>query len=167
MSTNINTSYFNAYQNVGTTVNNDNSKQSEFSDYFQKIRKCYDELGSYAEPSITNICSIWNNGFKTEGNNFYSKHSGYCDIYSAAASSFGDAVKQKYDLDEAYSNVEKSTAVAVASLKGLIVEEKTFMKQNKIETENDNQTKDDVSNVEDKNNKDTGIIDSVINFFFG
>lgn len=115
-----------------------------------EISNCYNELGKYSAPSMDNICSIWNAGYKQDGNNFYAQHSGYCDEYGDAAKNYGDAVlKGSEDLDKLVDNIKAVTQKSVAGLKALIVQENSFINDNHI-TQQDN-NKEFANNTFDNN----------------
>lgn len=115
-----------------------------------EISNCYNELGKYSAPSMDNICSIWNAGYKQDGNNFYAQHSGYCDEYGDAAKNYGDAVlKGSEDLDKLVDNIKAVTQKSVAGLKALIVQENSFINDNHINQQDNN--KEFANNTFDNN----------------
>lgn len=115
-----------------------------------EISNCYNELGKYSAPSMDNICSIWNAGYKQDGNNFYAQHSGYCDEYGDAAKNYGDAVlKGSEDLDKLVDNIKAVTQKSVAGLKALIVQENSFINDNHINQQDNN--KEFANNTFDSN----------------
>lgn len=115
-----------------------------------EISNCYNELGKYSAPSMDNICSIWNAGYKQDGNNFYVQHSGYCDEYGDAAKNYGDAVlKGSEDLDKLVDNIKAVTQKSVAGLKALIVQENSFINDNHINQQDNN--KEFANNTFDNN----------------
>ena len=115
-----------------------------------EISNCYNELGEYSAPSMVNICSIWNAGYKQDGNNFYAQHSGYCDEYGDAAKNYGDAVlKGSEDLDKLVDNIKAVTQKSVAGLKALIVQENSFLNDNHINQQDNN--KEFANNTFDNN----------------
>ena len=115
-----------------------------------EISNCYNELGKYSAPSMENICSIWNAGYKQDGNNFYAQHSGYCDEYGDAAKNYGDAVlKGSEDLDKLVDNIKAVTQKSVAGLKALIVQENSFINDNHINQQDNN--KEFANNTFDNN----------------
>lgn len=134
-------------QQTATAPNNDNAKKIQ-----EEISKYYQELGQYSAPSMQNICDIFNSGFKTEGNQFYTEHMGFCDIYGVAASNLGQAEQSKNsdEISSALANVKKATEQAVGGLKGLIVEETSFKDKNNIATSTPNK-----DSSETDNNKET------------
>lgn len=159
MGTQINTS-------VSAQQTGDVSKKQD--GYKARISLCYNELGQYSAPSMDNICSIFNNGFKADGNNFYSAHSGYCDIYGAAASAFGNALhQQSNDLEASTQNVEAATRRAVAGLQGLIVQEKSFMTRNNITPNEDVSNKETEENKTPDKKEENSLWDSIVSFFTG
>ena len=104
-----------------------------------EISNCYNELGKYSAPSMDNICSIWNAGYKQDGNNFYAQHMGYCDEYGVAAKNYGDAVLNgSNDLDKLVDNIKAATQKSVAGLKALIVQENSFINDNHINQQDNN-----------------------------
>lgn len=115
-----------------------------------EISNCYNELGKYSAPSMDNICSIWNAGYKQDGNNFYAQHSGYCDEYGVAAKDYGDAVLNgSEDLDKLVDNIKAATQKGVAGLKALIVQENSFINDNHINQQDNN--KEFANNTFDNN----------------
>ena len=115
-----------------------------------EISNCYNELGKYSAPSMDNICSIWNAGYKQDGNNFYAQHSGYCDEYGVAAKDYGDAVLNgSEDLDKLVDNIKAVTQKSVAGLKALIVQENSFINDNHINQQDNN--KEFANNTFDNN----------------
>ncbi len=115
-----------------------------------EISNCYNELGKYSAPSMDNICSIWNAGYKQDGNNFYAQHMGYCDEYGVAAKNYGDAVlKGSEDLDKLVDNIKAVTQKSVAGLKALIVQENSFINDNHINQQDNN--KEFANNTFDNN----------------
>ena len=115
-----------------------------------EISNCYNELGKYSAPSMDNICSIWNAGYKQDGNNFYAQHSGYCDNYGVAAKDYGDAVLNgSDDLDKLVDNIKAVTQKSVAGLKALIVQENSFINDNHINQQDNN--KEFANNTFDNN----------------
>ena len=115
-----------------------------------EISNCYNELGKYSAPSMDNICSIWNAGYKQDGNNFYAQHSGYCDEYGDAAKNYGDAVLNgSNDLDKLVDNIKAVTQKGVAGLKALIVQENSFINDNHINQQDNN--KEFANNTFDNN----------------
>lgn len=115
-----------------------------------EISNCYNELGKYSAPSMENICSIWNAGYKQDGNNFYAQHMGYCDEYGDAAKNYGDAVlKGSNDLDKLVDNIKAATQKGVAGLKALIVQENSFINDNHINQQDNN--KEFANNTFDNN----------------
>ena len=99
---------------------------------------------------MDNICSIWNAGYKQDGNNFYAQHSGYCDEYGVAAKDYGDAVlKGSDDLDKLVDNIKAVTQKSVAGLKALIVQENSFINDNHINQQDNN--KEFANNTFDNN----------------
>lgn len=115
-----------------------------------EISNCYNELGKYSAPSMDNICSIWNAGYKQDGNNFYVQHMGYCDEYGDAAKNYGDAVlKGSEDLDKLVDNIKAVTQKSVAGLKALIVQENSFINDNHINQQDNN--KEFANNTFDNN----------------
>ena len=115
-----------------------------------EISNCYNELGKYSAPSMDNICSIWNAGFKQDGNNFYAQHMGYCDEYGVAAKNYGDAVLNgSNDLDKLVDNIKAATQKGVAGLKALIVQENSFINDNHINQQDNN--KEFANNTFDNN----------------
>ena len=115
-----------------------------------EISNCYNELGKYSAPSMDNICSIWNAGYKQDGNNFYVQHMGYCDEYGDAAKNYGDAVlKGSEDLDKLVDNIKAATQKGVAGLKALIVQENSFINDNHINQQDNN--KEFANNTFDNN----------------
>lgn len=115
-----------------------------------EISNCYNELGKYSAPSMENICSIWNAGYKQDGNNFYAQHMGYCDEYGVAAKNYGDAVLNgSNDLDKLVDNIKAATQKGVAGLKALIVQENSFINDNHINQQDNN--KEFANNTFDNN----------------
>lgn len=115
-----------------------------------EISNCYNELGKYSAPSMDNICSIWNAGYKQDGNNFYAQHMGYCDEYGVAAKNYGDAVLNgSNDLDKLVDNIKAATQKGVAGLKALIVQENSFINDNHINQQDNN--KEFANNTFDNN----------------
>ena len=115
-----------------------------------EISNCYNELGKYSAPSMDNICSIWNAGYKQDGNNFYAQHMGYCDEYGVAAKNCGDAVLNgSNDLDKLVDNIKAATQKGVAGLKALIVQENSFINDNHINQQDNN--KEFANNTFDNN----------------
>lgn len=115
-----------------------------------EISNCYNELGKYSAPSMENICSIWNAGYKQDGNNFYAQHMGYCDEYGVAAKNYGDAVLNgSNDLDKLVENIKAATQKGVAGLKALIVQENSFINDNHINQQDNN--KEFANNTFDNN----------------
>lgn len=115
-----------------------------------EISNCYNELGKYSAPSMDNICSIWNAGYKQDGNNFYAQHSGYCDEYGVAAKDYGDAVLNgSNDLDKLVEDIKAATQKGVAGLKALIVQENSFINDNHINQQDNN--KEFANNTFDNN----------------
>ena len=115
-----------------------------------EISNCYNELGKYSAPSMDNICSIWNAGYKQDGNNFYAQHSGYCDEYGDAAKNYGDAVLNgSNDLDKLVEDIKAATQKGVAGLKALIVQENSFINDNHINQQDNN--KEFANNTFDNN----------------
>ena len=115
-----------------------------------EISNCYNELGKYSAPSMDNICSIWNAGYKQDGNNFYALHMGYCDEYGVAAKNYGDAVLNgSNDLDKLVDNIKAATQKGVAGLKALIVQENSFINDNHINQQDNN--KEFANNTFDNN----------------
>ena len=115
-----------------------------------EISNCYNELGKYSAPSMDNICSIWNAGYKQDGNNFYAQHMGYCDEYGVAAKNYGDAVLNgSNDLDKLVDNIKAATQKSVAGLKALIVQENSFINDNHINQQDNN--KEFANNTFDNN----------------
>lgn len=115
-----------------------------------EISNCYNELGKYSAPSMENICSIWNAGYKQDGNNFYTQHMGYCDEYGVAAKNYGDAVLNgSNDLDKLVDNIKAATQKGVAGLKALIVQENSFINDNHINQQDNN--KEFANNTFDNN----------------
>lgn len=144
----------------------------------QDIKKYYDELGEYTKPSMDNICSIWNQGFKSEGNGFYNKHSEFCDIYGNAAAKFGQALQSNQNLKSALMAVKNATNEAVLGLKGLINQENAFMskniisadkKQNMQEQNMTNSADTNMANNQKSNENDTfwNLAMGLINNLFG
>ena len=129
-------------------INNNESNDKEIQNQ-QKIQSCYNELGTYSAPSMDNICSIWNNGFKSEGNNFYSQHMGFCDEYGNAAQAYGQAVlnnQSENNLDSLLDNIVAATQKAVSGLKNLITQEESFINKN-ISSGNDNNQQPGMNNL--------------------
>ncbi len=119
-------------QNQKTAQTGGTKKQDE-------IGQCYNELCKYSAPSMDNICSIWNAGYKQDGNNFYAQHMGYCDEYGDAAKNYGDAVlKGSEDLDKLVENIKTVTQKSVAGLKSLIVQENSFINEKHINQQDNN-----------------------------
>ena len=117
----------NFYEQNQKTAQTDGTKKQD------EIGQCYDELCKYSAPSMDNICSIWNAGYKQDGNNFYVQHMGYCDEYGDAAKNYGDAVlKGSEDLDKLVENIKAVTQKSVAGLKSLIVQENSFINEKHI-----------------------------------
>lgn len=115
-----------------------------------EISNCYNELGKYSAPSMDNICSIWNAGYKQDGNNFYAQHMGYCDEYGVAAKNYGDAVLNgSNDLDKLVEDIKVATQKGVAGLKALIVQENSFINDNHINQQDNN--KEFANNTFDNN----------------
>lgn len=115
-----------------------------------EISNCYNELGKYSAPSMENICSIWNAGYKQDGNNFYAQHMGYCDEYGVAAKNYGDAVLNgSNDLDKLVEDIKAATQKGVAGLKALIVQENSFINDNHINQQDNN--KEFANNTFDNN----------------
>ena len=115
-----------------------------------EISNCYNELGKYSAPSMDNICSIWNAGYKQDGNNFYAQHMGYCDEYGVAAKNYGDAVLNgSNDLDKLVEDIKAATQKGVAGLKALIVQENSFINDNHINQQDNN--KEFANNTFDNN----------------
>lgn len=115
-----------------------------------EISNCYNELGKYSSPSMDNICSIWNAGYKQDGNNFYAQHMGYCDEYGVAAKNYGDAVLNgSNDLDKLVEDIKAATQKGVAGLKALIVQENSFINDNHINQQDNN--KEFANNTFDNN----------------
>ncbi len=115
-----------------------------------EISNCYNELGKYSAPSMDNICSIWNAGYKQDGNNFYVQHMGYCDEYGDAAKNYGDAVLNgSNDLDKLVEDIKAATQKGVAGLKALIVQENSFINDNHINQQDNN--KEFANNTFDNN----------------
>lgn len=115
-----------------------------------EISNCYNELGKYSAPSMENICSIWNAGYKQDGNNFYAQHMGYCDEYGDAAKNYGDAVLNgSNDLDKLVEDIKAATQKGVAGLKALIVQENSFINDNHINQQDNN--KEFANNTFDNN----------------
>lgn len=115
-----------------------------------EISNCYNELGKYSAPSMDNICSIWNAGYKQDGNNFYAQHMGYCDEYGVAAKNYGDAVLNgSNDLDKLVEDIKAVTQKGVAGLKALIVQENSFINDNHINQQDNN--KEFANNTFDNN----------------
>ena len=129
-------------------INNNESNDKEIQNQ-QKIQSCYNELGTYSAPSMDNICSIWNNGFKSEGNNFFFLHMGFCDEYGNAAQAYGQAVlnNQSENLDSLLNNIVTATRKAVSGLKNLITQENAFINNKMTASENDSNQQSSMDNV--------------------
>lgn len=107
--------------------------KSEAEKARQELEGYYNSLGDYSEPSMENICNLYNTGHKTESEKFHKEHMRLCKLYREAALKFGQVLKNLAnstveDIRNAMAEVKNATTEAITGLQNLIIAERALIK---------------------------------------